>query len=205
MGIKGNRTKQYIKDQARRLFAQNGYKTVTMKDICEATGLSRGGLYRHYDSTDQIFAEIIEEFLGEQTDLFSESMEKELPAPGILDAVLHQYQSEMLDAEGSLSLAICEYFSSKGRAKREDILSKQYLSSFQPWEKLIAYGIARGEFKDVDARGVFDILLFSYQGVRMYSQLMEIPKETPKRIIEQVKQLLLIEKRRTSQFPYGHR
>lgn len=111
----------------------------------------------------------------------------------------------MLDAEGSLSLAICEYFSSKGRAEREDILAKQYLSSFQPWEKLIAYGISRGEFKDVDARGVFDILLFSYQGVRMYSQLMEIPKETPKRIIEQVKQLLLIEKRRTSQFLYGHR
>lgn len=124
-------------------------------------------------------------------------MEKKLPAPDILDTVLHQYQSEMLDAEGSLSLTICEYFSSKGSAEREDILSKQYFSSSQPWEKLIAYGIARGEFKDVDARGVFDILLFSYQGVRMYSQLMEIPKGTPKRIIEQVKQLLLLEKRRT--------
>lgn len=56
MGLKGNKTKQHIKNKAKRLFAQNGYKTVTMKDICEATGLSRGGLCRHYDSTDQIFA-----------------------------------------------------------------------------------------------------------------------------------------------------
>lgn len=52
MGKKGNETKQHIKEQAKILFANKGFKEVTMKDICEATSLSRGGLYRHYDSTD---------------------------------------------------------------------------------------------------------------------------------------------------------
>ena len=52
MGIKGDKTKQFIKQQAKVLFADKGFKNVTMKDICEVTELSRGGLYRHYNSTE---------------------------------------------------------------------------------------------------------------------------------------------------------
>lgn len=191
MGKKGDETKQHIKEQAKILFSQKGFKVVTMKDICEVTGLSRGGLYRHYDGTDQIFAEIISEFLNVQNDIFSESMEKEIPASEILTVILNKYQLELLDTKMSLSMAIYEYFSSKEMANSENILSKRYELSFSSWDRLIKYGISRGEFKQVDVKGVFDLLLFSYQGVRMYSQLMPIQKETPIRITQQIKQLLL--------------
>lgn len=189
MGAKGDKTKQFIKQQAKVLFADKGYKDVTMKDICEATGLSRGGLYRHYNSTEQIFSEIISEFLDGQNDLFSESIEKGLPATEILNEILDRYKSEMSDTRNALSMAIYEYFS--GVEKEENLLSKQYILSYDSWSMLIRYGISRGEFKQVDIKGVFDIILFAYQGVRMYSRLMPVPKETPERITEQIKQLLL--------------
>lgn len=51
MSLKGEKTKQDIREKAYQLFAEKGFKAVTMKDICELTGLSRGGLYRHYEST----------------------------------------------------------------------------------------------------------------------------------------------------------
>lgn len=189
MGAKGDKTKQFIKQQAKVLFADKGYKDVTMKDICEATELSRGGLYRHYNSTEQIFSEIISEFLDGQNDLFSESIEKGLPATEILNEILDRYKSEMSDTRNSLSMAIYEYFSSV--EKEENLLSKQYILSYNSWSTLIRYGISRGEFKQVDIKGVFDIILFAYQGVRMYSRLMPVPKETPDRIMEQIKLLLL--------------
>lgn len=189
MGAKGDKTKQFIKQQAKILFADKGYKDVTMKDICDVTGLSRGGLYRHYNSTEQIFSEIISEFLAGQNDLFSESIEKGMPAAEILDEILDRYKSEMSDARNSLSMAIYEYFSSV--EKEENVLSGQYIVSYNSWSMLIRYGISRGEFKQVDIKGVFDIILFAYQGVRMYSRLMPVPKETPERIIEQIKLLLL--------------
>lgn len=191
MGKKGNETKQHIKEQAKILFSNKGFKEVTMKDICEATSLSRGGLYRHYDSTDQIFAEIISEFLDVQNNIFSESMEKGISASEILNVILNNYQLEMLDAKNSLSMAIYEYFSSKQIAESENILLKRYQLSFDYWDRLVKYGISRGEFKNVDTRGIFDLILFSYQGVRMYSQLMPIHQETPIRMIEQIKLLLL--------------
>lgn len=191
MGRKGNETKQHIKEQAKKLFANKGFKEVTMKDICEATNLSRGGLYRHYDSTDQIFSEIISEFLDVQNDIFSESIEKEIPASEILNVVLNNYQLEMLDTKNSLSVAIYEYFSSRDVVGSENILLRRYQLSFNFWDKLIKYGISRDEFRNIDTKGIFDLILFSYQGVRMYSQLMPIQKETPIRIIEQIKQLIL--------------
>ena len=59
MGAKGDNTKQKIIDAAYELFAKYGYKDVTMKDICEATGLSRGGLYRHFSCTEDILMQIL--------------------------------------------------------------------------------------------------------------------------------------------------
>ncbi len=174
MGIKGDKTKQFIKQQAKVLFADKGFKNVTMKDICEVTELSRGGLYRHYNSTEQLFSEIISEFLEVQNDLFSESIDKGLPAIEILNEILNRYKSEMNDTQGSLSMAIYEYFSS--RENEENVLSKQYNLSYHSWKKLIEYGISRNEFKQVDIKGVFDIILFTYQGVRMYSHLFLVPE-----------------------------
>ena len=58
-----------------------------MKDICMETGLSRGGLYRHYDSTQQIFSEIINLLMEAQDNEFSEKMEKGYSAAHILDEI----------------------------------------------------------------------------------------------------------------------
>ena len=59
MGDKAKRTREKIQKEAYKLFADKGFKEVTMTDICEKTGLSRGGLYRYYSGTDEIFSEIL--------------------------------------------------------------------------------------------------------------------------------------------------
>lgn len=193
MGTKGERTKTFIKKKAYVLFAQKGFKEVTMKDICEATGLSRGGLYGHYESTDQIFSEIISSFLTGQNNELKEKMESNISAVCILNELLEKYRMEMLDTGNSLSIAIYEYFSSKNLSDSENALSQQYLESFNSWESLLKYGISRGEFKNIDMHSVFDLIIFSYQGVRLYSRLMKIDDDIPKRIIEQIKNIILPE------------
>ena len=45
-----------------------------MKDICDSTGLSRGGLYCHYDSTARIFDEILNDFMDNQDEEFRSKM-----------------------------------------------------------------------------------------------------------------------------------
>ena len=48
---KKDRTRESILDTAYELFARDGFNKITMKDVCEATGMSRGGLYSHFGST----------------------------------------------------------------------------------------------------------------------------------------------------------
>ena len=97
MGIKGDQTRQLICMEAFKLLLKKATKDVTMKDICEKTGLSRGGLYRHYESTEQIFLEIVNFLMGNQQNEFSEKCRKGTSAAEILCDVLTRYEKEMLD------------------------------------------------------------------------------------------------------------
>ena len=190
---RGEETRKLIKKCACDLFASKGFKQVTMKDICEAASLSRGGLYCHYESTQEIFKEIINDFMRRQEDTFSEKIGQNIPANEILNEVLEKYKAEMLDGQASLSLAIYEYFSIADVSETENELNTQYLASFKAWKNLLDYGIQTGEFNPVDIRPVFDLIIFSYQGVRMYSKLMPINEEIPQGIIEQIRKIIVKE------------
>ena len=190
MSRKGDLTKQHIKEQAIKLFAQRGFKDVTMKDICEVTELSRGGLYLHYSSTRQIFSDIIDDLMNAQGDEFSEKIAQGLSAKEILLQVLERYKNEMLDTQGSLSVAIYEFFSAD-TSKQDNALFQQYQKSYLMWKQLLEYGIIRKEFNVVDIDVIIDLIVFSYQGVRMYSTLMTINERTPNHIISLIKTILL--------------
>ena len=104
MGKKGTKTKETIRRQAYRLFAEKGFQSVTMTDICEKTGLSRGGLYRYYSNTGEIFAEILSEEYA-----LADRIERKEKAGVILEDMLETIREEIMERELSLSLAVYEY------------------------------------------------------------------------------------------------
>ncbi len=59
MSEKSGQKKQYIVDTARGVFVEKGYKNVTMKDIVDACGISRGGLYLYFSNTQELFLEVL--------------------------------------------------------------------------------------------------------------------------------------------------
>src|SRR5699024_10464194 len=139
----GEDTKKFIREKSAALFAQKGFKNVTMKDICSVTGLSRGGLYRHYDSTRQIFSEIVDMLMNVQDNELYEMMSAGLPASQILDEILERYRREMLDSSASLSVAIYEFFSENFSDGQDNLLLKQYQYSVDMWSEFLSYGIER--------------------------------------------------------------
>lgn len=54
---KGDETRQRIIAAAAPLFNKQGYAGCALKDIMEATGLEKGGIYRHFDSKEELAAE----------------------------------------------------------------------------------------------------------------------------------------------------
>ncbi|WP_213804912.1 TetR/AcrR family transcriptional regulator [Granulicella sp. dw_53] len=54
---KGEETRQRIIAQAAPLFNQRGYEGCSIQDIMSATGLEKGGIYRHFGSKEELAAE----------------------------------------------------------------------------------------------------------------------------------------------------
>lgn len=58
-------TKEKILKEALRLFAQNGYEAVSVRDISGALGMTQSALYKHYGSKRDIFDCIVERMEAE--------------------------------------------------------------------------------------------------------------------------------------------
>jgi TetR/AcrR family transcriptional regulator, transcriptional repressor for nem operon len=61
---KGAETRQRIIAQAAPLFNQSGLAGCSMQDVMLATGLEKGGLYRHFASKEQLAEECLKYSLG---------------------------------------------------------------------------------------------------------------------------------------------
>ena len=174
MGEKGESTKKIIRNQAAVLFAQKGFSQVTMKDICEAAGLSRGGLYRHYDSTAQIFEELFLELASDNEDLVVQRIEQQVPATEILKEELQLLKKEMMSPEQSLSYSIYEY----ANTVDAKLFEKLHEQGIQKWRRLMEYGVRRKEFRAENTEHVITMILYAYQGIRMWSRVIHITEQT---------------------------
>lgn len=182
MPAKGETTKKMIIDTAADLFSKKGFKDVSMTDICDATDLSRGGLYRHFSSTSEIFAMLIS---TERS--FDERIKADESATSILKSALKELEKEILDPESSLSLAIYEFASIDDNKKLFADLEKK---ARKKWMDLISYGIKTGEFKDVDPVRISELILYYYQGIRMWSKVTDITKRSAKNYSSMIISLL---------------
>ena len=187
MSAKGIRTKDFILDASYALFAQKGFKQVTMKDVCEITNMSRGGLYSHFPDTATLFEALLEKISDKNAFDIDTEIDKGSPATVILDSALLQMQKEIGHPEDSLSVAIYEY----SQINDPQRIIKLNHHAEDKWERLINYGIKTGEFRDVDVDEIVSIILYSYQGIRMWSRIIPMKKKVSDQIINHIRKQLI--------------
>ena len=191
MPTKRERTRISILNAAYPLFAEKGFKQVTMKDVCEVTGMSRGGLYSHFSGTDKLFEALLEHITETDAMDFSSETEKGTSAVKILEGALRQMENEMKHPEDSLSIAMYEY----AETVDADMMDHYNRIAVEKWTGLIHYGIDRGEFCEVDVREIVNIILYSYQGVRMWNRIIAMKPETFHSIVTFIKKQLIGEQK----------
>ena len=167
MGEKSLQKKQYILDTARKVFADKGYKRVTMKDIVEACEISRGGLYLYFESIEQIFLEVLQIDANETDDIFSESITQEDTAADIMTLFLKEQKKEILRKSNSLTMAVYEYFFDQQKENKNNMLRRQFDAGVRVLEKLIETGIANGEFYCEDPRGAASNIMYVLEGLKV--------------------------------------
>ena len=183
MGEKSAQKRKFILETARKVFVEKGFKKVTMKDIVEACEISRGGLYLYFESTGQIFLEVMKLESEETDDVFSDKITEDATAADILVLFLQEQKKELLRRKDTLTQAIYEYYFENQPGKKDNILKKQFDSAVKIMEKLIETGVRNGELYCEDCQGTARNIMFVLEGLKISAQTIGITAETVDREI----------------------
>ena len=61
------------------------------------------------------------------------------------------------------------------------------------WSDLIEYGIVRSEFNTVNVKEIVNVILYAYQGVRMWSRIVSMTPEVYDSITNHIRKQLIKE------------
>jgi AcrR family transcriptional regulator len=136
-----------ILKSAEEVFKRKGFEPTTMKDIVEASGMSRGGVYQYFSSTEEMLREILEQGLRDgksHIELLIKSNEKIWYA---LDVFLNEHEVSLDDPFGVVTY---EYFVTSWRNKeRKEYLLTRYANSSNIMIELVNAGVDSGEFNPI--------------------------------------------------------
>jgi AcrR family transcriptional regulator len=137
--------RQQILAAAKSVFCRKGFEPATMQDVVKETGMSRGGVYQYFSSTDEMMRALLEQNANE----FNRHLDASLNAQERIWDVLQNYLASLeKEANDTFSLVTYEYFVSGWRAReRTDYLKKRYEKGKALFLRLFNEGIRRGEFK----------------------------------------------------------
>lgn len=158
-------SKAHILATALAVFAEKGFARASMNDIVRASGLSKGGVYWHFKSKDELIAATFDHFFVEQLAL----LDVMLAGGGTAVTKLTQ----LATLTGQSVAAMASQFPSPlefyALASREEGLQSTLQTHFQNYQTKIAalvdQGIAQGEFRSVDSQATAKTIIALFEGV----------------------------------------
>ncbi|WP_026504403.1 TetR/AcrR family transcriptional regulator [Butyrivibrio sp. NC3005] len=178
MGAKSDRKRNYIIEKSRNVFARKGFKNVTMKDLVEECNISRGGLYLHFSSTEQIFMAVLSSLVKKDSDAaIEQALMGNASASDMLVLFLNEQKKEILCRDNNLGLAIYEYCASHSLIPKNNLIKKSFDTSVGIIEGLIDDGVRDGEFVCEDAHSKAVSICYILEGLRYLSDTVGLTEE----------------------------
>lgn len=152
-----------ILEAAAAVFARKGYEKTTMKDVVEESGLSRGGVYLYFSSTEEMMLALQMSLDRENEDQLEEALALgEGSVWKAFTVLIRQSARDMAAMAGGLAPAIYEFYLSGYReGKHMDLLMSRYRRGIGLYEQMIARGVEQGEFQPLLPAGTIASVMIS--------------------------------------------
>lgn len=180
-------TKENILMQARNLFSQKGYTATSIRDICDATGVSKGSIYHHFKNKEDLFIQLAEHSFG---DSWKEWDTLSAKYSSVIDKLYAYSEFFVETVDKPLNKAGEDFMATVGLESEEGQKFLGIVTGYaQRFENLVAEGIASGEFKPEDPKQLSFIILSYYSGLSDSHQFLD--KEAMKGLFRNATDLLL--------------
>jgi TetR/AcrR family transcriptional regulator, transcriptional repressor for nem operon len=169
---KGDETRERIIAKAADLFNQRGLEGTSMSDLMEATGLEKGGIYRHFASKEAVAAEAFD-YAWEEA--FQERVRDLGSISGSVDRLKHliaNFVERRSSIPGGCPLLNTAVDSDDGNP----VLRERARQALGKWQNLLTSiindGIQRREIRrGVDPNRLAMLIISSLEGALMISRL----------------------------------
>ena len=169
---KGEQTRRKIVEAAAPIFNQRGYEGTSLNDLMEATGLQKGGIYRHFSSKEELAAEAFD-YTWESAwrtrllhvDERSNGTEK-------LKQLIANFVDHRSPVAGGCPILNTAIDADDGNAALRARVVKALRSWSTRLENIVKEAQERGEIReDVDPKTVATLIIASLEGALMMSRL----------------------------------
>ena len=173
-------THRRILQAALDCFVRQGYHSTTMDDIATESGTSKGSLYWHFKSKDDLLESAIRWFFDAALGPDAVAALEETPTAGgklrtLADATVEVSQQ----AEGMFNLFLEFWTSSENREQSAELWLDLLAEYRDIVTDVIQEGIEQGEFRAVDAGALAWALTAAYDGLAAYVMLepdLDLPR-----------------------------
>ncbi len=159
---KGLRTRQAIFDTAIDCFARKGYDRVTVEEICEKVGVTKGAFYNHFKSKDQI---ILEEFM--RMDDHYQKVAQDISGLDSSIDKLRTFHHEAIKLMSDLGVTMMRvvYHSQIASSMKKPYLTDEKRFLYGITNQLVREGQEKGEIRaDLDSEELTVMLINCFRG-----------------------------------------
>lgn len=172
-------TRETILKKASNLFNIQGYKATSLSDICKASGLTKGAIYKNFKDKSELEKESLlymcNEFLGDISVIVSSAKNTEQKIKGIL-AYFERYESNP-PFKGGCPLMNAAIEVDDSNPKLKLVVKNVMEIMHQNLCKILQNGIKHGEIKeDADILGFSSLIVSSLEGGVMMLKVLDSNK-----------------------------
>jgi AcrR family transcriptional regulator len=169
---KGEATRQRIIAEAAPIFNRKGYAGCSMNDLMEATGLEKGGIYRHFANKLELAAEAFGFALAQTIKVRTDHLEDVPGATDKLRRAVQLFVEAPSAVAGGCPLLNTAIDADDGNPE----LRRLALKGIQDWRARLAAiveaGIAAGEIQSgTDPQRIANAIISTLEGALMISRL----------------------------------
>ena len=165
-----NESREHILKVAFKLFLQKNFKEVTMREIVEKTGLSKGAFYHYFESKEQLFLEIMDHYFSNVMNAdFSKYSHESLWqfCADYLDDLLQKMDAA---TDENKDLNVNFYFLIFDALKMlpdfKERIFEQQEQELKSWKKIIKIARKKGEIKsEMSDEQIAKFFIYSNDGV----------------------------------------
>ena len=175
-------TRTKIQTAAMRLFVRQGYGSTNVQHIADQAGISTGLLYRHYQTKDQLFEELVQFALTGLEKLIAKFQNSDEPAEELVRFANEVYiDLSTGDDLGHLLLLMTQSFFSTEADDRKAALKQIHSELLEATAALIDQGQRQGKLREGNAFEMAQYFFSSKQGLAMLKVILEEKFSMPSR------------------------